>query len=580
MPMDGLMLRYITKELCDTLIGGRIDKVVQPESDTLVLTIRNLNANHKLLLCASPNNARCHLTQMTYSSPPEPPMFCMLLRKHLYGGRLVNFQQLHGDRQLCITIEAMDEMKEKTIKTLILEIMGRHSNLTLINDQGRIMDAIRHVNGEMSRVREVLPGLPYIAPPKQDKLSPEMITLEAATAFFASTDGLLSKALSSFISGLSRPSATELALRTTGNTSSLVDDYHPDTLAQKLLQVLSTLDSLAPSVVQKDDEGLACDVFPFPYQAFDMTHQVLFETPSMALESFFASRDQKDRIKQKSASLVRTVKTHIERCEKKLAHQEEELNNASLMEAYRIKGELLNANLYQLQKGQPIAIVENFYDADHSLLEIPMDVKLSPAQNAQRYFKRYQKARSAKAIAKEQKIKTEQELAILESALEDLGKCTEESELAEIRSELQKNGYVRPERSSKLKRKFPQSKPYVYLSSDGIQILVGKNSLQNERLTSSASGNQTWLHAKDMPGSHVIICHEGETPDTTLLEAAQLAAYYSKGRQSASVPIDYTYRRFVKKPNGSPTGFVIYTNQRTLFMTVSKSDILNIKEII
>ena len=278
-------------------------------------------------------------------------------------------------------------------------------------------------------------------------------------------------------------------------------------------------------------------------------------------------------MEQKSSSMVRLLKTHMERCEKKLALQNEELANAARMEEYRLMGELLNANLWQLHRGQEAAVVPNYYDEAGGTVTIPLDKQLTPAQNAQRYFKKYQKARSARETAAEQKEKTLAELSFLESALLDVGKCVGESELNEIRGELQRTGYLRASMNRRQLKQLPPSRPYRYRSQDGIEICVGKNSLQNDRLTGAARGGETWLHAKDMPGSHVIIRTEGEVPPTTLKQAAQLAAWYSKGQRSSSVPVDYTLRKYVKKPGGVPPGFVHYTNQRTVYMTVEESDI-------
>lgn len=580
MPMDGLTLQFVARELNAKLAQGRIDKVAQPEKDELVLLIRSQGENHRLLLCDSPNNARAHITGQNLSNPMEPPMFCMLMRKHLLGGHVLSVRQLGGDRVLHIEIENTDELGILTPRTLILEIMGRHSNLIAVDAQGKIIDAIRHVDHDMSRVREVFPGLPYESPPAQDKLDPAAFTMEETQERLAALSGRLDKALANIFRGLSNVAAQEIAYRLTGSDKTLVEESDVSLLSRKLFDFMNLIPSLAPPVLQRDQDGEAADVFPFPYLSRDTLLQSPCEGISQALDAFFSTRDQKDRISQKSATLNRLLKTHIERCEKKLALQLEELANSARMEEYRITGDLINANLYQLHKGQETAKLQNFYDPDGGFMDIALDKQLSPVQNAQRYFKRYQKARAAKETAAEQKEKTLVELAFLEGALDDLNKCVEESELSEIRQEMQKAGYIKASHSRKPQRKLPESRPFRYESRDGIEILVGKNSLQNDRITTEAKGDETWLHAKDMPGSHVIIRKEGEIPDTTLLEAAQLAAYYSRGRQSAGVPIDYTLRKFVKKPGGSPAGFVIYVNQRTLYITVSESDIKKIKELL
>jgi predicted ribosome quality control (RQC) complex YloA/Tae2 family protein len=580
MPMDGLTLQFVARELNDKLAQGRIDKVAQPEKDELVLLIRSQGENHRLLLCASPNNARAHITAQTLSNPMEPPMFCMLMRKHLLGGHVLAVRQIDGDRVLHVEIENADELGVMTPRTLILEIMGRHSNLIAVDAQGKIIDSIRHVGHDMSRVREVLPGLPYESPPAQDKLDPTSFSKEEAAARLSAQNGRLDKALASVFRGLSSVAAQEIAYRMTGSDKALMEESDISTLSQKLWDFMNLIPSLAPPVLQRDQDGEAIDVFPFSYLSRDTSLQTACGTISQALDAFFSTRDQLERISQKSASLNRLLKTHIERCEKKLALQLQELENSARMEEYRMLGDLINSNLYQLHKGQETARLQNFYDPDGGTIDIVLDKQLSPAQNAQRYFKRYQKARAARETAAEQKEKTLVELSFLEGALDDLNKCIEESELSEIRQEMQKAGYIRASHSRKPQRKLPESRPFRYESRDGIEILVGKNSLQNDRITSDARGDETWLHAKDMPGSHVIIRKEGEIPESTLLEAAQLAAYYSRGRQSAGVPIDYTLRKYVKKPGGSPAGFVIYTNQRTLYITVSESDIKKIKEFV
>lgn len=574
MPMDGLTLGFVAREMEPLLLGGRIDKVTQPEKDTLILWIRAGSENRRLLLCASPNNARCHLTAQNFPNPLEPPMFCMLLRKQLLGGRVVSLRQIGGDRVLHLTVDTVDELGDHVSRVLILEVMGRHSNLILVDGQGRIIDAARHVNQDMSRVRQIQPGLAYAPPPGQDKLSPEEATAERLLPYLEQYASLpLAKALGQSLTGFSMPAARELCCRLTGSAQGTLTAAELPEAARRAADFLRRMRDLTPPVVLLDAQGDPADVFPFPYVSCDTARQKPFPSLSAALENYFGVRDQKDRLEQKSASMVRLLKTHIERCEKKLALQNEELANAARMEEYRLMGELLNANLWQLRRGQEVAVVPNYYDEAGGQVSIPLDKQLTPAQNAQRYFKKYQKARSARETAAEQKEKTLAELSFLESALLDVGKCVGESELNEIRGELQRTGYLRSGMNRRQLKQLPPSRPYRYRSQDGIEICVGKNSLQNDRLTGSARGEEMWLHAKDMPGSHVIIRAEGEVPPATLKQAAQLAAWYSKGQRSSNVPVDYTLRKYVKKPGGAPPGFVHYTNQRTVYMTVEESDI-------
>ena len=576
MPMDGLTLGFATREMNAILPGGRIDRITQPEKDTIVLLVRAGAANHRLLLCASSNNARCHFTNLNFPNPLEPPMFCMLLRKQILSGRILSIQQMHGDRVIHVDIDTVNELGDHVLRRLVLEIMGRHSNLMLLDEDGRILEAARHVSADMSRVRQIQPGLPYLPPPAQDKIAPEDADAENLLAKLeAQGDVPLQKALAASVSGLSNPAAKELAYRVLPAGCDRADNL-PETAA-RLAELLHRLPQMADPRVLEDEQGEPADIFPFPYLSRDLDRQKPYPTVSQALERYFGARDQQDRINQKSASMVKLLKGQIERCEKKLAQQEEDLSSAARMDEYRIMGEIINANLWQLKKGQTEATLPNFYDENGGSMTIPLDNQLTPVQNAQRYFKKYQKARTTREIAAEQKEKTLKELDYLEGTLLDVGKCIGESELEEIRQDLMRTGYIRKGVNRRQQKALPKSKPYHYRSTDGIDIYVGKNAAQNDRLTGDARPNETWLHAKDMPGSHVIIRKEGEIPRQTLLEAAILAAWYSKGQNSSGVPIDYTLRRYVKKPGGAAPGMVIYTNQRTLFMTVSESDVRKIQ---
>ncbi len=572
MPMDGLTAGFAARELDAMLRTGRIDRITQPEKDTVILMIRAEGENRKLLLCASPNNARCHLTKASFSNPLEPPVMCMMLRKQLLGGRILSVSQVRGDRVIHVDIDTVDEMGDHVLRRLILEIMGRHSNLILVDGEERIIEATRHVSQEMNRVRQILPGLTYEAPPPQDKLVPGELTAGNLEKRLAEAGEVpLSKALGASVMGLSAVTAGELAGRVLMPGEDRAENL-PETAA-RLADLMHRLPEMKHPCVLEDEDGNCLDFFAFPYFSQNGGRRVECATLSEAMERYFGSRDQKDRLQQKSASMVRVLRTQIERCEKKLALQEEELAGAAKMEEYRMMGDIINANLYQLRKGMQEVELENFYDPAGGKIRIPLDIQLTPAQNAQRFFKKYQKARSARKTAAEQREKTLAELDYLEGALLDVGKCVGESELEEIRSELARTGYVKRVTSRKQQRDLPRSKPYRYLSSDGLEIWVGKNSVQNERMTLSARPGETWLHAKDMPGSHVLIRSEGPIPDSTLREAALLAAWYSKGQRSSSVPVDYTLKKYVKKPSGTPAGFVIYTNQHTLYMTVEPGDI-------
>ena len=578
MPMDGLTLGFAAREINARIAGGRIDRITQPEKDAVVLLVRADGANYKLLLCASPNNARLHFTNQTFSNPLEPPMFCMLLRKQLMSGRVLAVKQIAGDRVIHIDIDTVDEMGDHVLRRLILEIMGRHSNLILTDGEGKILDAARHVSLDMSRVRQVQPGLPYLPPPGQDKLDPVDVTAENLLTYLEKAgDVPFHKAIAASVSGMSMPTAKELAFRVLERGEERPSDL-PATAA-KLADLLRRLPEMADPRVLLDDDGDPADVFAFPYLMHPLEYQSAAPTVSAALERYFSTRDRQDRLNQKSAAMVKVLKNHIERCEKKLAQQEEDLSNTAKLEEFRLMGEILNANLWQLKKGQTEATLPNFYDEDGGMITIPMDIQLTPVQNAQRYFKKYQKARTTREMAAQQHETTLQELNYLEGMLLDVGKCVGESELEEIRDELAATGYVKKTANRRQQRALPKSKPYHYRSSDGIDIFVGKNAAQNERLTGDARPNEMWLHAKDMPGSHVIVKAEGSIPDSTLSDAATLAAWYSKGQHSSMVPIDYTLKRYVKKIPGGATGMVTYTNQKTAYMTVTEADVKKIELI-
>ncbi len=577
MPLDGLTLGFLANELQCTLVGARVERVTQPEKDMLLLALRNNGQNYKLILSASPSFARVHLTSGQFVNPVDAPMFCMLMRKHLSGGRLLEISQLNGDRVLLLRFESQDELGVMHPYEMYLEIMGRHSNLTLVRD-GRIIDAIRHVTDGMSRVRQALPGLAYILPPSQDKLSPQNATQQDLFDRLSLCSGRLDKALAGCIAGFSSVSAREIAFQLTGTEQPDLSDIDLPKLCARLNTVLAELPDLHAPVLLLDETGLPTDVFPFRYATFPPERQQPMASLSAALEAFYDVRDRRDRIQQRSVSLRRLVKTHMERSEKKLAIQENELLEADKMEDYRVMGELLTAQLHMVPRGTPSVMLPNYYTGE--TLEIPLDVSLTPAQNAQRYFKRYQKARAAARLAAEQKEKTLADMRLLEEALIGIESSETEDDLNDIRRMLTDAGFLKKTADrKKMPKSQRQSAPMRFLSQDGTPISVGKNALQNERLTLAAGGEDVWLHAKDMPGSHVIIHTKGgEISNDTLLTAARLAAFYCKAH-GISVQVDYTMRKFVKKPSGTPVGFVRYTHQKTLLMTVTEAEIRKINQI-
>ena len=554
MPMDGFTLHFLARELREALVGARVDRAVQPERDEVLLTMRNHNENFNVLFSASAGCARAHITRVKKNNPLEPPMLCMLLRKHLSGARVTDVRQID-----------CDELGERTTKTLVCEFMGKHSNLIFLTADGKIIDSARHVTEQISSVRQVLPGLYYQRPPAHGKLPFLALEPAALAARLAEAPKTLHKALSECVSGLSTQTAREIAYRTLGDENASTGSLAPEAVAEAVVRVIQEmLGEFSPALLYAPGEDAPIDAVPIPFKS--RAHLDCRPMPSLsaALDEFYRARDLAERMQQKSAALHRVLKNNLERSEKKLAIQEEALLNCERAEDYRIKGELLMANLHLVSKGAKRVSVPNYYDEALTPMEIELDERISPAQNAQRYFKRYQKARSARKFALEQKAIAQEEIRYLASQLLALETCTEEAELAEIREELEKLGYVRANHNRRQMKKLPPSTPLRFTAPSGAEIFVGKNNRQNDELTFSAKPGYVWLHAKDMPGSHVIIAREN--PDeATIRFAASLAARYSSGRESGRVPIDYALKKYVKKPSGAKPGFVTYTNQKTLY---------------
>jgi len=580
MAMDGLNLRASLVELQRSIVGGKIDKVQQPERDELVLGIHTAGGNYKLLLSASAANTRAHLTEVKRTNPVDAPMFCMLLRKRIQGGRIISVDQPNFDRVLVFTIESQNELGDLVPYRLIAEIMGKHSNVVLVNEKNVIVDSIRHVGVGMSNVRLILPGLPYELPPKQDKTDPVTAAKEDFTAALSNT-GRIDKRLSGTFFGLAPSMAAALAARVTNETScEMLSDDERETLAESLFDFYSALSrgEFHPTVAE-NEYGEPIGVYPF---VPNLPHTSPAESIGTAYDAYCAQHDIFERMQRHGASVRKVLQNNIERCEKKLSLYADALNASENMERNRLYGELLTANLYALRQNGVSAAVYNYYLDPPEMVEIPLDPRFSALENAQRYYKKYQKQKAARDMAGAQRELTLQELAYLEGQLDNLGKCSGDAELSELVEELREQGYLKRDKNTKKQQKRTVSKPMCFASGDEkARIYVGKNNRQNDELTLHfASGNDIWLHTKDIPGSHVIIkCEEGEPSEQTLLEAAKLAAYYSRARGSENIPVDYTPRRFVKKPSGAKPGMVIYTTNRTAYVTPEENDIKSLRKI-
>lgn len=568
MPLDGVMLGFTARELNHMLAGGRVQKIAQPERDELVLSVRSLGAIRQLLFTANAASPRLQLITDRRTNPLEPSAFLMMLRKRLNAARILSITQIGGDRVLDTEMEVVDEMGDIVRRTLVIECMGKYSNIILVSN-GRILESARRVSEDMSRVREVLPGLPYERP-LSDKLPYDALDASAlAEALAARIGDTAWKALSQCVSGLSRQTAREIVVRFGDDPDGKLREA--ERFALFAAAFLRSMENLKSPRVVKNPDGSLLDVVPFPYLQYAHLPQDEYETVSEALEAFYEGRDRADRILQRSTALRRTLKNHLERCEKKLTLQYEARKDADRMEEYRIRGELLTAHLGMIPRGADKISLPNYYDPEGGEMEIPLDVKLSPAQNAQRYFKHYQKAKSAARLATEQIDKTTSEIDYLENQLYNIDRCEGESELAEIRAELARLGYVKENTSRRQTKSLPPSLPHKFTAPDGTVILVGKNNLQNDKITGEAQPNEMWLHVKDMPGSHVIIVSENPSEETIVF-AASLAAKFSKGATNSKTPVDYTRRKHVKKPSGAKPGFVIYTHQKTLMVEPYRDD--------
>ncbi|MFI2857608.1 NFACT family protein [Paenibacillus sp. JSM ZJ436] len=569
MALDGIVTRAIVQEL-QGCIGARINKIYQPGERDIVLHLRTQRGNAKLLLSANPTYPRVHLTQETFVNPVEAPMFCMLMRKHCESGTIEEISQIGMERIIHIKIRQRDELGDVSSKVIIVELMGRHSNIILADPaSGNILDGIHHVTPAISSYRIIMPGFSYTEPPQQHKHHPLEIGADAfASAFREAEEENVTSWIVQAFSGFSPLAAQEVVHRAGLPADAKLN--REDGQAEALWNAFS---GLAASISQHDytpvtgdnDKGKTVfSVIPLTFLPGELQE---YDSISSCLEDYYGEKAQRDAVKQKVSDLLRFLQNERTKNIKKLDYLKKDLEEAQDADHYRISGELLFANLHQLSKGDKKAELVNFYDEEQKTITIPLDPLLSPSDNAQRYFKKYNKYKNSLAVIEEQSDKTHQEIAYLDSLLQQLAHASL-NDIDEIREELIQQGYLR-DRGRKVKKKKKNDKPtlHVYTSSEGIELYVGKNNLQNEYVTNRlASSNDTWLHTKDIPGSHVVIRSDSFSEDT-LQEAAQLAAYHSQAKESSSVPVDYTLIRHVRKPNGSKPGFVIYDHQKTLFVT-------------
>lgn len=565
MPFDAIFLTAVIREL-RPLLGSRVDKIQQPSRDTVLLHLRGRG---KLLLSANVNRPRIHLTEATFENPAQPPMFCMLLRKHLTGGRLQEIQQPPAERSVSLIFDCTDEMGIPCRKSLILELMGRNSNLILTGTEGRILDCLRRVDFEMSEQRQVLPGLFYRDPPRQDKRIPqETDEAEIAVLLSATEPGRrLDQWLLGTFAGISPLIARELCFRFTGATDTPLAGLFLPALAAFLEAQFASMDSFTPVLLLRG--GVPAE---FSYREILQYGDFMEETRcgsfSQLLDRFYTQTDRAERMRQKSQTLRKTVTTLHERVLRKLELQRRERDSTLNREQLRRMGDIVTANLHAIARGQALLRAENFYEADAPLIEIPLKPELSPQQNAAKFYKEYAKAKTAEKILTQQLAQGEAEAEYLAAVLDELSRAESEADLAEIRQELEAGGYLRPA-DRKKQPKLPPSKPMEFVSGDGYHIFVGRNNRQNDQLSmKTARKDDLWLHIQKFHGTHVIIACAGvRPPDRTVTEAAMLAAFYSQAKNGQNVPVDVTQVRNLRKPSGAKPGMVVYDRYQTVIVT-------------
>lgn len=568
MAFDGLFTRAITHEIANSLQTGRISKIYQPSKYEILLHIRANGKNQKLLLSAHPTYARMHLTTQNYDSPALPPMFCMLLRKHLEGGFIEKIEQIELERIVQFTIRSRNEIGDESLKTLIIEIMGRHSNIILVDSKTNIiLDSLKHVSLAVNRHRTVYSGAGYVAPPTQQKINP--LQIETQEDFIRPLDFLsenMDKQLVGTFTGISPLFAKEVVAKAgMVNEHALSEAFF--TLQKPLLQQQYT-----PSMIVANGKEF---FYLFPLAHLKGTEKT-FSSISELLDRFFFGKAERDRVKQQAHDLERFMQNEKAKNEKKLIKLQKTLEDAGKADKYQLFGELLTANMYAMKKGDKEIAVINYYDENSGTVKITLDPLRTPSENAQRYFQKYQKAKNSIAIVTEQIAITNEEVLYFDSLLQQM-EAASSKDIEEIREELAEEGYMRNRKTKNAKKK--PTKPILdkYIASDGTEILVGKNNKQNDYLTNKlARRDEIWLHTKDIPGSHVVI-RSLEPNDETVMEAAKLAAYFSKAKESSSVPVDYTKIRYVKKPSGAKLGFVTYDNQQTVYVTPDADTVMELK---
>lgn len=586
MAFDGLTISNLIYEFNENILGGRIDKIYQPEKDEVILQIRNKGKSFKLLLTVNSSNPRFHFTNILKENPLNPPHFCMVLRKHLLNGKIIRIYQPNFERILNICVESINELGDYSKKTIIVEIMGKHSNIILLDEKNIILDSIKHISKEKSSVREVLPSLKYILPPNQNKLDPLFLNKKD---FFGLFQDKKQKNIQEFIyksyTGISPILAAEICNRSNISEFSTLDELNKNDLEVLFFEFSKVIQQIKeykffPQLISSNNKLI--EFSSIDLNQFKNLDKKTFESISNLVETFYKNKDLSYRVSQKTQDLRKIILQNIERCLKKKNIQNKTLKSIENRNKLKLYGELITSNIYNIKKGMDKIVVNNFYSENFEEIEISLDYNLTPAENAQKYFKKYNKEKRTFIALQEQIKQNEIELNYLESVLSCINDSLNEQDINDIREELFEQGIIKKQKikNNKLKN-IKKSKPLHYLSSDNFNIYVGKNNKQNDELTLKfAKTVDIWLHTKDIPGSHVIIVSEGkEVPQTTLLEAGNLAVFYSKAKSSSLVPVDYVQKKYVKKPSGAKPGMVIYEKYQTMFITPNEDKIMSLKKV-
>lgn len=579
MAFDGITIAAMVQELNTYLGGGRFHKIAQPEADELLITGKGAHGQRRLLMSASASLPLIYFTEKNKVSPLTAPNFCMLLRKHIGNARIFAIRQPGLERVVEFELEHLNELGDPCKKVLIMELMGKHSNIIFCDDKGMILDSIKHVSSHMSSVREVLPGREYFIPMTQEKLDPLTVTEEAFLETVCKKPCSISKAIYTSLTGLSPVIAEEICFRASIDGSDAAQSLEPAAgihLYHTFLRMMEQVKKgdFTPNIIYRGEEPVEYSVLPLTQYGGEYRSQD-FDSVSVMLETYYASRNTITRIRQKSSDLRRIVQTALERNRKKLFLQEKQMKDTAKKDKYKVYGELINTYGYGLEEGCKSFQALNYYTNEE--ITVPLDPALTPSENAKKYFDRYGKLKRTEEALTEQIADTQSEIDHLESISNALDIALAESDLSQIKDELTEYGYIKRHYAGKKGQKMQaKSKPFHYISSDGFDIYVGKNNFQNDELTFKfANGSDWWFHAKKMPGSHVLVRTNGkELPDRTFEEAASLAAYYSKGRDQDKVEIDYVLKKEVKKPASAKPGFVVYY---TNYSMMASTDISGIK---